>query len=351
MAQVTIIDVAKEAGVSPATVSRILNATTPVAKDKRQRVMAAIQKMGFQPNVLAQGLIRGRTNTVGVVTPDLSSAFYGTALGGIEQAFIGSGYQPLYGSAHWQAGAEREAISMLLNRKVDGLIIMGGFSEAAYLLEISKRLPVIVLGRHIAGMEDHCLNSNNAQGAYIATQHLIQLGHQRIAHIAGPHGNEDAQQRQLGYRQALEAHQLEYNPAWVQEGDFLERSGMMAIESLLMRAPTFTAVFAGNDQMAMGARLALARHGLRVPDDVSLVGFDDLPSSPYLHPPLTTVHQPMNEMGFQASNALIAHLKGQAFKLEHPDVSLIIRESTVRIGLAQHAMDRIPQRLATVNTS
>jgi LacI family transcriptional regulator len=343
---VTVIDVAREAGVSPSTVSRILNGTTAVANDKRQRVMAAIAKMGYQPNVLAQSLVRGRSNTIGIVTPDLSSAFYGAAIGGVEQAFIGSGYHPLFGSAHWQAGEERAAIDLLLNRKVDGLIVMGGFSDASYLLEVHKRLPLILIGRQIEGMEDHCLASDNAHGAFLATQHLIEFGHRRIAHIAGPTSNQDAYQRHLGYRRALEAYGLEYNPIMVQEGDFLERSGAMALESLLMRAPTFSAVFAANDQMAMGARLALARRGLRVPEDVSIVGFDDLPSSPYLYPPLTSVRQPMNEMGFQATTALIAHLKGQPFKLEHPDVSLVVRESTVRIG-----NERAAPRLVLANTS
>jgi LacI family transcriptional regulator len=327
---VTVIDVAREAKVSASTVSRILNGTTAVADDKRKRVMAAIAKMGYQPNVLAQSLVRGRTNTIGVVTPDLSSAFYGAALAGVERAFVGSGYHPLFGSAHWQAGEERDAIELLLARKVDGLIIMGGFSDASYLLEVHGRVPTILIGRLIPGMEDHCLATDNAHGAFLATQHLIELGHRQIVHVAGPTSNTDAFQRHLGYRQALEAHGLEYNPAMVQEGDFLERSGAVALETLLLRVPTFSAVFAANDQMAMGARLALGRHGLRVPEDVSIVGFDDLPSSPYLFPPLTSVRQPMSELGFLASSALFAHLKGKPIKLEEPELSLVVRESTVR---------------------
>lgn len=338
---VTVIDVAREARVSPSTVSRILNGTTAVAEDKRRRVLETVKRLGYKPNVLAQGLVRGKSMTIGVVIPDLSSAFYSAAIGGIEIALFngGHGYHPLYASAHWQADEERSSIELLLARRVDGLIVMGGLSDASFLREVAQRSPLIVIGRLIEGIQNQCVVVDNVQGAFKATTHLIEFGHRRIAFVSGPNGNQDSADRLAGYRQALETYQLEFNPQLVVEGDFLEHSGSIALEALLMRGHTFSAVFCANDQMAMGVRLALARRGLRVPEDVSIVGYDDLPSSQYLYPPLTSVRQPINEISAHALGALVAQLKGGALKLETFEPRLMLRESTFRIGF-----DRSPRR-------
>jgi LacI family transcriptional regulator len=343
---VTVIDVAKAADVSPSTVSRILNGTTAVNADKRRRVLEAVKRLGYHPNAIAQSLVRGKSMTIGVVTGDISSAYYSHALGGIEQAFINTGYHPLFASANWNSQEEQAAIEMLLARQIDGLIVMGGYSNDEFLTNLSKRLPFVLVGRIVPGIENHCMATDNIQGGFLATQHLISLGHHAIAHITGSKTNPDAVARLQGYRQALETNGIPFEPNLVREGDFLERSGMMAIESLLMQHSNFSAVFTANDQMAVGARLALGRHGLRVPDDVSLIGYDDLPTSQYLYPPLTTVHQPMNEMGRDAVRHVIGLLKGEALKLEVPNLSLSIRESTRRVGI-----ERTRSALVGINTS
>jgi LacI family transcriptional regulator len=251
---VTVIDVAKAADVSPSTVSRILNGTTAVNADKRRRVLEAVKRLGYHPNAIAQSLVRGKSMTIGVVTGDISSAYYSHALGGIEQAFINTGYHPIFASANWNGHEEQAAIEMLLARQIDGLIVMGGYSDDEFLTGLSKRLPFVLVGRIVPGIENHCMATDNIQGGFLATQHLISLGHRAIAHITGSKSNTDAVARLQGYRQALETNGIPFEPNLIREGDFLERSGMMAIESLLMQHSNFSAVFTANDQMAVGAR-------------------------------------------------------------------------------------------------
>jgi LacI family transcriptional regulator len=170
------------------------------------------------------------------------------------------------------------------------------------------------------------------QGAELATAHLLDLGHGDIAHIAGTANNPDAQARLEGYRQTLESRGVHFNPELVIHGNFFESSAMLAVESFLLRGQYFSAIFAANDHMAMGARLALGRRGLRVPEDVSLVGFDDLAISAYTFPPLTTVHQPAREMGYEASRFLVARIHGEERSLPQFTARLVVRESTMRKG-------------------
>jgi LacI family transcriptional regulator len=329
---VTIIDVANTAGVSINTVSRILNGTAQVAADKRHRVLEAVKILGYRTSAHAQSLFRGRSQTIGVITPDLSSTFYAAALAGVEYNLSNSGFYPLFASAHWQAETEAMAINILLARGVDGLVVMGGLSSDLFLNELAERLPLAIMGRIVPGLEKQCVAIDNVEGAFLATKHLIEMGHRRIAHISGPNGNVDAQSRLLGYRNALEQHNIEFNPNIVVEGDLLETSGMIALESLLARKSSFSAIFAANDQMAFGAHLGLTRRNLRVPDDISLVGFDDLPGTAFSNPPLTTVRQPMTLMGRAVAHYVVATLQNHAHQFESLQAELIVRESTRRVG-------------------
>jgi LacI family transcriptional regulator len=328
----TVIDVAKAAGVSISTVSRILNGTAQVAADKRHRVLEAVKILGYRPNVHAQSLVRGRSQTIGIITPDMSSAFYAAAMAGVEYNLSNSGFYPLFASAHWQAETEAMAINLLLSRGVDGLVVMGGLSSDLFLNDLAERLPIAIMGRIVPGLEAQSVSIDNVEGAFLATKHLIEFGHRRIAHISGPHDNIDAQARVMGYRKALELHHIEFNPNLIVEGDLLETSGVIALESLLARGNNFSAIFAANDQMAYGARLGLARRNLRVPDDVSLVGFDDLPGTAFTYPPLTTVRQPMTLMGRTVAHYVVATLTAQTYEFEPVKAELIVRESTRRVG-------------------
>jgi LacI family transcriptional regulator len=327
-AKVTLEVVAAHAGVSPSTVSRILNGTAEVSDDKRSAVHEAIARLGFVPNPVARGLAGGRTLSVGVLTQAIDSPFYGAALRGIEIALSDAGYSPLFMSGHWNADEEARCIDVLRARRVDGLIVLTGRLASAALRSVARSLPVVVTGRGLKAPNLVSLDFDHRQGAMLATQHLLELGHQRIAFIGGVAEHPDAVEREQGWRLALEAAGLKADPALIVAGAFTEYSGMLAAEKLLAGRARFSAIFAANDQMALGAALALYRRGLRVPDDVSLVGFDDVAGSMYAVPPLTTVHNPIQEIGELAARAMLALLAGEKPQVEVPGPMLVVREST-----------------------
>jgi LacI family transcriptional regulator len=323
--------VAAHAGVSPSTVSRILNGTAVVSDEKRQAVDRAIAELGFVPNPVARGLAGGRTLSIGVITQAIDSPFYGVALRGIEDELDRAGYSPLFVSGHWNAAEEARCIDMLRARRVDGIIVLTGRLSDAALRACAKAVPVVVTGRALKAPGLFALDFDNFAGARLATEHLLELGHRRIAFITGDPAHPDANQRQRGYRAALEAAGIAFEPALVAPGQFNEESGRLAIEQLLVSRQRFTAVFCANDQMAFGAALALHQRGLRVPDDVSLVGFDDLASAVYAIPPLTTVHQPGYELGRVAATAMMQLLAGARPMVEMLAPRLVVRESTRRV--------------------
>jgi LacI family transcriptional regulator len=327
---ITLEMVAQTAGVSPSTVSRILNGTAVVSADKKQAVDDAIARLGFVPNPIARGLAGGRTMSVGVVTQSIDSPFYGAALRGIEDELDTAGYSPLFVSGHWNAAAEGRCLDMLRSRRVDGVIVLTGRLPDAQLKAFARQLPVVVTGRQLKAANLFALNFDNLEGGRLATRHLIDLGHQRIAFIAGDGNHPDANDRLQGYKQALDEAGIAFDPALVVPGEYHEVSGLMAINRLLDSAQQFTAVFAANDQMACGAALGLHRRSLRVPEDVSLVGFDDLPTSTYAIPPMSTVHQPAYELGRLAATAMRQLLAGSAPTVVMPAPRLIARESSRR---------------------
>ena len=326
----TLEMVAREAGVSPSTVSRILNGTAVVSGLKKQAVDDAIAKLGFVPNPMARGLAGGRTLSIGVVTQAIDSPFYGAALRGIEDELDPLGYSPLFVSGHWNAAAEARCIDVLRSRRVDGIIVLTGRLTDQALEACAKSLPVVVTGRTLAAPGLFSLNFDNFEGGRLATRHLIELGHRRIAFIAGDQDHPDANERLRGYRAALEAAGIAFEPALVVPGEYHEVSGLLAVNRLLESQQHFTAIFAANDQMAFGASLGLQRRSLRVPEDVSLVGFDDLPTSVYAIPPLSTVHQPAYELGRLAASAMLQLLAGEVPRVVMPAPLLISRESSRR---------------------
>ena len=327
-AKATLAMVAERAGVSPSTVSRILNGTAVVSDEKRAAVDQAIAKLGFVPNPVARGLAGGRTLSIGVVSQAIDSPFYGAALRGIEVELGTAGYSPLFMSGHWRADEEARCIDVLRSRRVDGLIVLTGRLADSALRSLARSLPVVVTGRSLKASNLLSMDFDNREGARQATQHLIDLGHRRIAFISGDPEHPDAVDRQQGYRSAIEAAGLRFDPALVAPGNFSEHSGLLAVERLLDSRTRFNAIFAANDQMAFGASLGLYRRGLRVPDDVSMVGFDDVAGSVYMVPPLTTVHNPIQEIGELAARAMLSLLAGERPAVEVPAPRLIVREST-----------------------
>lgn len=327
---VTLEQVAARAGVSPSTVSRILNGTATVSEVKKAAVDEAIRTLGFRPNPVARGLAGGRTMSVGVVTQRISSPFYGEALSGIEVALEAAGYVPLFVSGNWNENDERKAIETLLSRRVDGVIVLAGLLGNAELSELLAPVPLVVVGRQMSGPRLYSFSFDNRAGARLATEHLIELGHRRIALLQGDLVHEDAIERQSGYLDALAAAGIEADSRLIVQSDYTESGGLLAVGRLMERDVAFTAIFSSNDQMAYGAMLGLARRNLRVPDDVSVVGFDDLIMSRYTMPPLTSVRQSVYETGAQAAGAMLALLQGTEPSVSLPAPELVLRESVRR---------------------
>lgn len=323
----TIGDIAKRSGVSISTVSRVLNQTAPVAEETRQAVLKAIADLNYRPNFFAQALAGGQSRTIGVLTQNLGSHLYDVILLGIRRGINSSNYMTIFADGSWEASKEINALQTLFARQIDGLVVLGGAAPEEVLIEIANQVPLIVIGRDIPALRKQCLRLDDYQAAYRATQYLIKAGHQRIVHITGLLFHQDAVERRNAYMQALRDSGIEPDPELIIEGDFLEASGAMAVEMLLMRGRVFSAIFAANDQMAYGARLTLHRHGLRVPEDVSIIGFDDLGFSAYMVPPLTSVARGSLEIGEIAAQALLNLIRGETFTLPEIQSTLSIRES------------------------
>jgi len=328
VAPATLLDVARRAGVSASTVSRILNGTAKVADAKRQKVLEAIKALNFTPNQLAQNLKSGNSMTIGIVVQDISSPFFDEALRGVDEGLKGTGYTSVIVSGHWNAEEEEERIRLLLARKVDGIILLSGRLSDEAVLGFSRARPIVSTGRNLHTTSAIGFKIDNEYGAFLAVQHLIQLGHRRIAFVAGPADHADAADRLKGYERALTEARIDIDQNLIVAGNFHEVSGLTAVSWLLEKGSPFTAIFAANDLSAYGVRLGLYRKGIRVPEDISLVGFDDLPGSAFTAPPLTTIRQPIYEMGRIAIHALLDHIEGKPAHWEVPPVELVVRETT-----------------------
>ncbi len=325
---VTLQMVADAAGVSASTVSRILNGTAVVSKLKKVAVDNAVRDLSFVPNPVARGLAGGRTLSIGVITQSIDSPFYGVAMRGIELELSNAGYSSLFVSGRWDAAEEARCIEVLRGRRVDGIIVLTGRLSDSKLRACAKLLPIVVTGRTLKAPNLASLNFDNFEGSRLATEYLVSLGHRKIAFIAGDPNHPDATERLRGYKSALDDAKIQFKSNLVAEGLFHEESGMLAVESLLEKGEQFTGLVCANDQMAMGACLALHRRHLRVPQDVSVIGFDNLLTSRYCQPPLSTIHHPAFELGQLSAKAMLQLLRGESPKLKVPAPEVIVREST-----------------------
>ena len=324
----TLEMVAQEAGVSMATVSRIINGTAQVSAERKSAVESAIARLNFRPNQAARGLAMGKSTTIGVITQAIDSPFYGEGLRGIEHYLQQHGYAALFMSGNWSEEDEERCMRELLGRRVDGIIIFSGRLDDRSLASYAKKVPIVLSGRRLKAPGVFSLPIEDQQGGVLATRHLIELGHRRIAFIAGILDHPDAEERLSGYRRALDAAGIPFDPALVVPGDWHEEGGVDATLRLLGSNTKFTALFCVNDQTAYGACVALYRSNLRVPHDVSVVGFDDLHSSSYRVPPLTTVRQSIRVLGQSSAEAMLQLLKNKRPRIELPAVELVVREST-----------------------
>jgi LacI family transcriptional regulator len=306
----TIIEVARAAGVSPSTVSRVLNGTTPVEPGKAARVQAAVARLGYVPNAFARSLLGHAGRSVGVLVPQLGDEFYGRVVTGIEDALKGGGYHMVCSLGHDDRRAEAEAIAMFLETRAAGLVLVSDHVPERDILALARaRHPIVLINRFIPELAAHAIRIDNVYSGALATRHLLGLGHTRIAHIAGSLSRSGARERLEGYHLALREGGIARDDRLVFEGDFTEEGGREAVARALGSAD-FTAVFAANDRMAAGAIAAIREAGLRVPADVSVVGFDNTAISRFTYPTLTTVDYPVTSMGRQAAEHLLQLIAG-----------------------------------------
>jgi len=330
--KVTIQDIAERANVSKSTVSRVLNNSTPVAEEKRKAVLEATAGLNFKPNVFARSLAGGRSMTIGIITEDVGSPFYDSIMRGTVVGLNSTEFTGIIADGQRVAELEKLAIATIVERQVDGLILIGGSLDSDAIQKSSNGIPTVMVARTLPGWEDRSIVIDNAAACKLAAQHLIEMGHRNIVHIMGPPGKPDAIARVEGFKAAMKEANLECTDQQFVQGDFGCESGVKAVELLLEQGKPFTAICAANDQMAYGARLALFRKNIKVPDDVSIIGFDDQSFSAYMAPPLTTVSQPSDEMGEAAAKMLINILEGKPVEPIDIPVELVIRESVKRIG-------------------
>jgi LacI family transcriptional regulator len=326
----TIADVARLAGVHASTVSRALD---PAARHRisaavAERVSAAAEKLGYRPSALAAGLRSGRSHTVGVLVPDLTNPVFPPIVQAIEAALARAGYVTLLASTEADPAKEALLIRRMAAQGADGIILASAASgspapEAALRLG----LPMVLVNRRLPGTDLPAVVSEDAAGIGLAVRHLLGLGHRRIAHLAGPSGVATAADRLRGFRAALRAAGLA--PVAVERAAAYTRAAGGAAARALLRAGGFTAIVAANDLLALGAYDALREAGLRVPVDVSVTGFNDMPMADLVDPPLTTVRIQHAAMGEAAASALLARLRGEAPEgLTRLPAALVVREST-----------------------
>lgn len=312
-----IKDVAKLAGVSIATVSRVFNEHPLVSAPTREKVHLAAAELHYWPNGVARSLITNRTQALGVLLPDLHGEFFSELIRGVDLAAREFGYHLLFSRTSARSDALMAALRTIRGR-VDGLIVMAPDMDAHDALrQFGGRTPTVLLDPEVSVGGCFSLSIANADGARRMTEHLLALGHRRIAVITGPEKNIDSQQRLAGHRQALAEAGVEADPALEVRGAFTEGSGYDAMRELLARRIRPDAVFASNDHMAIGALCALQDAGVRVPDELALAGFDDIPTARYLTPPLTTVRVDACDLGSRA-------------------VHLLVRQGPVRPGRKHH---------------
>ncbi len=308
----TIHDVAARAGVSHQTVSRVINESTNVSAATRQRVLTAIEELSYVPSSVARGFRLKHTRSFGIVTDDISDFVFGHIIAGAEIEARRGGYFLVIGSVEDEAD-ESSYVRLMLERRVEGFILVRpGVPFIGEHLEAIRDagVPFVLVGTSLVSGVD-VVESDNYHGGYQATRHLLELGHRRIATIVGPAGWPPAQARLEGYRQALADFGVRVEEGLQAEAaDWGIEAGQAAARSLLSRRSRFTALFAHSDLIALGAIARLREAGMRVPDDVSVVGFDDLPVAAVVDPPLTTVHQPTREKGAFAAQLLLGHVTG-----------------------------------------
>jgi DNA-binding LacI/PurR family transcriptional regulator len=308
---VSIKDIAKAASVSHSTVSRAL-ADSPLVKDETKALIKRLaEEMGYSPHALARSLVTRRTETVGVVVTTIADPFVSEVIRGLEETGQSRGYTMILSNSNAEPRRELAAVKSLREKRVDGIIITASRIGDLYMPLLEDfGVPIVLINNQQPGKYVYSIATDDHKGAEIATEHLLSLGHTRIGYIASPNNAHSSQARLEGYRSALASHGLEYDPALVADGDGRPAAGAQAAARIAALADPPTAIFCYNDMTAMGAIRALKDMGLNVPQDISVVGYDDISLVEYLDPPLTTIGQRKYDMGCMAMEMLLGLLHG-----------------------------------------
>lgn len=329
MAFTSITDIARAAGVAPSTVSRALRDHPRISPGRRAAIRALAQQLGYLPSQAARSLATGQTRTLGVVVTDVTDPFVAEVMKGSEEASRRAGYSLLFVASLRDPRLEVEGARLLLGRQVDGMIIISSRAAAQCADLLSARgLPLVLVNNELRTGQAHSVCTDNQGGVRRAVEHLHQLGHARIAFVAGPEGGRSSLERREGYLRALAELDLPRVPAYLVEGNGLLEDGPRALAALLALEVPPTAVVCYNDLTAIGLLSAAADRGIRVPSNLSVVGYDNIPLSAYTVPPLTTVEQPKQALGQQAVETCLRVLAGETVPTVVMPAALVVRGST-----------------------
>lgn len=329
----TIYQVSELAGVSLATVSRVMNKNARVSDKTRQKVLDAMDQLGYRPNAIAQSLASNRSNSVGILVSELHGPFFGAMMSAIEAQLRQFDKHTIITSGHSREEQEKSSIEFLIGRKCDALILHVESVSDEYLINLAEgNVPFVLINRFVPELKDRCINLDNEKGGYLAAKHLIDLGHRDFAMICGPSWKSDAMDRVNGAKRALDEAGITLDETLCVEGDFQQPSGVEGVNQLLKTKKPFTALICGNDEMASGAMTAVRENNLSVPEDVSIVGFDDVIYAAYLYPQLSTIDHRVLDIGHMAAQMVLQ----QAYELGSDEVCnlfeprLIERRSTAK---------------------
>lgn len=338
---ITLDTIAKRLKVSTMTISRAINDHPDIKGETKEKVLALVKKLNYTPNFLAQSLKRKKTYTLGLLIPDILNPFYPALTKGIYNVAKEQGYHLIHGSSFGDPTEELNILKMFRASQVDGIIVMAAEAEEdkacnQYLSELAKSgLPIVLCGRRGYNLPVDRISVNNIKGVSLAINHLIDLGHRSIGFINGPQKVFAAKERQKGYEKVLLEHHIPVNKEIIKNTSFTQEGGYQATKNLLSNKSSITAIFAANDLMALGAIMAIEEKGLKIPDDIAIVGFDDISLASLIRPRLTTVAQPKEEGGRIIANLLLSRINRTAPKKPQNillELRLVVRESTVKIN-------------------
>lgn len=308
----TIYEVSKLAGVSLATVSRVINKNSKVSDKTRQKVESAMTELGYRPNSIAQSLASNSTNSVGILVSELHGSFFGEMMAGIEAELRAAGKHVIITTGHSEEDKEKDGIEFLFSRNCDAIIVHVEAVTDDYLINLSKgKIPIYLMSRLVKGLETNCISLDNELGGYIATQTVIEQGHTDIAYIAGPKLKADSTDRFAGHLRALSEYNIAFNEDLYFEGDFRETGGSDGLKHFLDSQQAFSALVCGNDETASGAITYAREQGLSLPKELSIIGFDNILFARHTYPKLTTIENPVNLMGHMAAKLVLKNVYGR----------------------------------------